>query len=259
MILIDPIIYDDIRKNEIWKPIIIPNIEPGRYIISNFGNIYDMKNNKYLKQHQSNNGYLSASLSGSSYLIHRLVAETFIAKRNNDQIQVNHIDGIKTNNMITNLEWSYPKENTRHAFDTGLAINNIGENSHLSKFTNSQVEEICQYLSDGFTYNEILQKMNIELSDNNRDMIGNIYRGIAWRHISEKYKFPEIDQRFRCISRNQVNEICKLIEIGKTNKEIYQDVFGEITDRLDYKHKYESIRMIRNKNMFCDISKDYNF
>ena len=43
------------------------------------------------------------------------------------------------------------------------------------------------------------------------------------------------------------------------NKEIYQDVFGEITDRLDYKHKYESIRMIRNKNMFCDISKDYNF
>lgn len=55
--------------------------------------------------------------------IHRLLALTFLDHPEKfvcDKLQVNHIDGIKTNNDLTNLEWCYPSENLKHAYDTGL-------------------------------------------------------------------------------------------------------------------------------------------
>lgn len=68
-------------------------------------------------------GYLKIKLSikGKTYYrtIHRLVAETFIPNPNNLP-QVNHIDGNKLNNDVSNLEWVTPKENTLHAYLTGL-------------------------------------------------------------------------------------------------------------------------------------------
>lgn len=68
-------------------------------------------------------GYYTVKLSVKRKIfyrtIHRLVAETFIPNPLNLP-QVNHIDGNKTNNHIDNLEWVTPKENTHHAFSTGL-------------------------------------------------------------------------------------------------------------------------------------------
>ncbi len=54
------------------------------------------------------------------YRIHRLVAETFIGSAPSEEYQINHIDGNKANNSVDNLEWVTPKENTHHAFESGL-------------------------------------------------------------------------------------------------------------------------------------------
>lgn len=71
----------------------------------------------------SKQGYLTTCLwcegKGVSFMIHRLVALTFIPNPKNLP-QVNHLDGDKANNHVSNLEWCTHAENQNHALDTGL-------------------------------------------------------------------------------------------------------------------------------------------
>lgn len=112
---------------EIWKD--IPNYE-GKYQISNFGNVISLNfANKHfprlLKLKNHKDGYKLVGLSNGQannktfFAVHRLVAQAFIPNPENKE-QVNHIDGDKSNNKVTNLEWVTPKENVIHAFVTGL-------------------------------------------------------------------------------------------------------------------------------------------
>jgi len=64
--------------------------------------------------------------------VHRLVASLFIDNENNCKC-VNHKDGVKTNNSISNLEWCTHSENMHHAVKNGLFIVKSGRGNHLSK------------------------------------------------------------------------------------------------------------------------------
>ena len=99
---------------EIWRE--VKGFE-GCYSVSNKGRIINNRSGKILNPSQNNEGYLYVVLSKNNYKkhkrVHRLVAEAFIDNPFKKP-HVNHIDHDKTNNVVTNLEWVTPQENTDH-------------------------------------------------------------------------------------------------------------------------------------------------
>lgn len=107
---------------EIGKP--IPGYE-NLYEISNLGRISNYR--KILKTYKINSGYVAFKLQKDgmrkSVLLHRLVAELFIPNPDGKS-EVNHIDGNKENNCVSNLEWVSSSENKLHAYASGIRVYN---------------------------------------------------------------------------------------------------------------------------------------
>ena len=114
----------------------------GEIISTNYGNT---KKQKKLKLSFDKNGYLVVRLhfegKSKKFRVHRLVAETFIPipKKykheglTKDMLQINHIDGIHDNNIVTNLEWCTASENIAHAELNGLRKHRKGARHTMAK------------------------------------------------------------------------------------------------------------------------------
>lgn len=99
------------------------------YSVDSRGFIWNKKHTAPLSQTSKNkDGYIKHVLvdNGERYHItaHRVIATMFIPNPDNLPV-VNHLNGIKDDNRVENLEWTTVSGNTQHAFDNGLAIPNI--------------------------------------------------------------------------------------------------------------------------------------
>lgn len=135
--------------NKIWK-----NIDKfSSYAISNMGEVKRIKSGKgtkpglILKPRKNSWGYLYVILrkdnKDCSEVIHRLVLENFIGI-NPNKICPNHINGIKTDNRLENLEWTTPSENTKHAYNTGLKKKLYGKNNGHSKLKGKKLHRLTK-------------------------------------------------------------------------------------------------------------------
>ena len=121
--------FKDIEGEE-WRPIL--GYE-GLYEVSNKARVRSIKDNIYKLRSFPENarlGYCQASLSNNGtskhHFLHRLVAQAFIPNPDNKPC-INHIDGIRNNNDLSNLEWVTHQENTIHAIEI------LGKHGSLKK------------------------------------------------------------------------------------------------------------------------------
>lgn len=162
---------------ELWNP--ISNYE--NYQVSNYGRVRNVKNGKQkiLKPQLIKSGYeivgLSVNSKSVSKTVHRLVAIAFINNIENKP-QVNHINGVKTDNRVENLEWNTVSENTKHAFNfLGIITNGIKSR----KIPVDKINDIKKLHSLGKTQKEISKIYEVHQSTisyiiNNKTYIKNV-------------------------------------------------------------------------------------
>ena len=173
--------------------------------------------------------------------VHILAAYTFIPNSENKPT-VNHINVIKTDNCISNLEWATHSEQIRHAYANGLH----SRNCPTRKITDEQIQRIKQLIVDGLYNSEISQITGIPHYSISK-IRNNCYRCTDTMKIINKNKrkgmFPD----------NILHKICDMIDKSYTDTEI-SNILG-YTDK-----KYiDCISRIRKCKTYTHISCNYKF
>lgn len=146
------------------------------YEVSHNGTVRNIKTGNNLKWVDNGKGYKVVKLyndsrpQGRLCLVHRLVLSTWLPT-DDFSLDVNHIDGNKSNNCVVNLQWVTKSENTRHAHITGLFKN---------KLTIDQIKEIKQIKLqiERETQQQIADKYGIS-----RSIVGKIWSGDLYDYV----------------------------------------------------------------------------
>ena len=170
----------------IWRTLQYNGEYYDNFEVSEDGQLRNVKTGTVYKQHINKEGYnqVCISLGGRDkkkvFKIHKAVAETFICNLENKS-DVNHKDGNKQNNTLSNLEWMTKKENMEHASQNGLLKPLCGTDSPTAKLTKEDVIYIREnYIARDPVYGSraLGRKFNI-----NHSSILNIINGISYVNV----------------------------------------------------------------------------
>lgn len=199
---------------EEWKPVVYKDIVPGRYMISNWGNIFD-KVLKCQKSISCNNKYYPASkfakIDGGyvvKYDIHRIIATMFIPGYDNEHNIVNHVDN-SYNNHWRNLEWCTSSWNTSHGrsmdqFHGKFSIDDIDEIRDL----------ILEYKDPSIVF-KIINKPGIEFKDIKTIKFDRNSYFKSWKYTQYEMKhFMDMSRRLTMThySIDDINHFCEVIK-----------------------------------------------
>jgi hypothetical protein len=159
----------------------------GRYQVSNYGKVRGFMRVKHrqdeshmISAHVNRHGYVQSQLwyGGKMKLcyVHRLVAGAFLGT---SDLEVNHLDGDKCNNVLSNLEYCTPQQNMIHSRRV-LGIGS-GERNGRAKLTAVQVVEIRELLRQGLCQGTIAKQFDVT-----SNLISQINVGRIWRDFEPK-------------------------------------------------------------------------
>lgn len=117
------------------------------------GIIYGLRGQKLIPC-KTQNGYYTVTVNNKRQKVHRLILMT-ATQSSGEGLQVNHIDGDKSNNKVSNLEWVSAKDNTRHAEAVGLRTHKQMKVRKDRKLSDNEVKLIKHCLSLGWNTKQI--------------------------------------------------------------------------------------------------------
>lgn len=218
-----------------YKRIIIDGCKTD-YLIYNTGEVFSINRNKFIKPEKSNCGYYRVTIYFKDEIgekirmkvsLHRLVAITFIPNPENKS-QVNHKDGDKSHNYVTNLEWVTPSENGLHAYKTNLKKKKFGDDSHLQKYNRESVIKACKMMENGdYTISEISILTKIS-----QDMLYLIRDRKSWVNISQWYEVDRCKSSYLQYSDNQIESVFIMLEQNKLSIYDISDDSGVKVDEI---------------------------
>lgn len=209
------------------------------YCVTEDGRIYSLKSSRFLKSFCDKQGYHYIEFyengGKTRFAVHRLVAMSFINNHENKP-EVNHKDGVKSNNCVDNLEWVTSSENSTHAERTGLRSN--------ATLSDEKVHDICRKICDGFKNTDIAKMFGIS-----RAIVSDIKNRKTYKYISDEYPDFLSVPRSQRLCVETVIKICEMLQLGTSYSRI-SSVTGV---------KSHLIGRIKRRLHFTDISVNYLF
>ena len=149
------------------------------YVVFDNGDIFSISGCK-IKPSINIHGYLHCRINNIDETVHRIVANCFIPNRYNHPC-INHINGIKTDNRVINLEWCTYSENLTHAYQHELRRGPYGETNGMSKLSPDDVKYIrSNYIARNPDYNMNALAVKFGVHKNT---IYDIIHNKKWSHI----------------------------------------------------------------------------
>jgi hypothetical protein len=166
----------ELDSDKLWKKSLT-----GDYWISEYGDVVNAETGYRLNPRAYKSGYVRVGQAVSKACgVHNAVYEAFVGEIPKG-MQINHLDGNKANNHISNLELCTPKENVIHAYATGLAKVRYGEDVATSKVTEEDVLKMYGMFKLGYD-NQTVGDM-FGLHDR---YVSLIRHGRRWKYLFER-------------------------------------------------------------------------
>ena len=271
-----------IAPDENFIELNIPGIKDDRYLISNYGRVYDY--NLGTMMHSRNDGkaaYVNGEPTCYQYIrliqsnnivkdfrAHRLVLAAFAdsSKLYDNRYMPNHKDFRRNNNYYdpynpnSNLEWVTASENSKWNFIQGRQTQK-GEANSCCKITEEDVIKVADLLMKGYGDIEVSKILN------NPNLppytVANIRNKRGWAHLTTGYEFPKM-KKAKMFTDEEVHRFCQYFQDTKEQNKgkMKMDIVKEAIINLGYELNdslFNAVKLIRRRVMYKDIVSQYDY